>query len=342
MNLVVRPGEDFNAFVSGTWIENAGPEARVESDPRPLLDDRSELDVAVSGASGLVGSRLCASLAAAGHRVRRIVRRAPAGEREVFWDPPLGTIEAQKLEGLDAVVNLAGENIGVGRWTSAKKERIRSSRVQSTRLLAETLGRLRRPPAVLINASAIGYYGDRGDEPLDESSRPGSGFLAKVGRAWEAATGAAELAGLRVVCLRIGVVLSREGGALPRMLLPIRLGVGGRLGDGTQYLSWIALDDLIGAIHFILFHPELAGPVNAVAPAPVTNAEFTRALGRALGRPTALPLPAFAIRLLFGEKGTELLLSGAYVIPRRLEQAGFQFTLPEIGRALQHVLGRPA
>lgn len=300
------------------------------------------MHVAVSGASGLVGSALVDSLSSAGNRVSRLVRReADTGESAILWDPSTSRIDAEGLEGLDAVVHLAGENIAGGRWTTARKERIRTSRVDGTRLLAETLAGLKRPPRVWINASAIGYYGNRGEEPLDEGSPGGTGFLADTCREWEAAVAPAQnVAGLRVVLLRIGVVLSAAGGALAGMLPLFKLGLGGRIGHGRQFMSWIALDELVAVIGHLLADERITGPVNAVAPAPVTNAEFTRTLGRVLRRPTWLPAPAPMIRLLLGEMGQELLLDGARILPGRLQQAGYAFRLGELERALRSELGR--
>ena len=295
----------------------------------------------VSGASGLVGGALVAALEVAGVRVVRLVRRRPApGESDVGWDPASGTIDARGLEGADAVVHLAGESIAAGRWTPARKDAIRRSRVDGTRLLAETLARLSRPPGVLVSASAVGYYGSRGDEALTEASAPGTGFLADVCRAWEAAAQPARDAGIRVVTPRIGMVLAARGGALARMLPPFRLGLGGVVGSGRQYMSWIALDDLVGAIRHVIGDGDVAGAVNAVAPLPVTNREFTRTLGRVLGRPTLAPLPAPVVRLLFGEMGEALLLDGARALPARLQAAGFRFRHPGLEAALRSVLGR--
>jgi len=297
------------------------------------------LRVAISGASGLVGSALTAVLRAAGHDVLPMVRRGPTRDaEEIYWDPAAGNIESDKLEGLDAIVNLAGESIAAGRWTAKRKARIRDSRVLGTGLIAEALARLENPPRVWVNASAIGFYGDRGDEPLDETSAPGTGFLAETTREWEAATGPAERAGLRVVKPRIGVVLAAGGGALARMLPVFRFGLGGRLGHGGQRMSWIALADVVGVIHFALTEPGLEGPVNTVAPAPVTNAEFTLGLGRALGRPTPFAVPAPLLRLALGEMGQELLLGGAHVVPRVLENAGYAFRLPDLAGALRSEL----
>ncbi|MDD5762667.1 MAG: TIGR01777 family oxidoreductase [bacterium] len=296
--------------------------------------------VAVTGSTGLVGSGVAAALSAAGHEVVRLVRRSPApGEKAVRWDPAKGEVDAAGLEDLDAVVHLAGENVGSGRWTVARKTAIRDSRVNGTRLLCDTLTELARPPKTLVCASAVGIYGDRGEELLTEESPPGTGFLAGVCREWEAASGPAARKGIRVVVLRIGMVLSSKGGALPRMLPLFRAGLGGVIGGGRQYVGWVALDDLAGIVLHALRCGDLSGPVNAVAPRPVTNREFTEALGKALSRPTPLPVPAFALRLAVGrEMADALLLAGARVVPRRLEETGYRFRLPEIGPALRHLL----
>jgi uncharacterized protein (TIGR01777 family) len=296
--------------------------------------------ILVTGSSGLVGSALVPSLTAAGHQVERLVRKANAGAGEVRWNPDAGQIDRERLEDLDAVFHLAGESIASGRWTKAKKERIRDSRVQATRLLSAALAERQRPPQTLVCASAIGFYGDRGDEWLDESSPPGRGFLADVCREWEAAADPARQKGIRVVHTRIGVVLSAAGGALAVMLTPFKLGVGGVVGSGRQFMSWIALDELIAAFHHVLNHGALHGPVNCTAPNPVTNREFTKTLGRVLGRPTCFPLPAFAARLALGEMADELLLSSTRVTPRRLQDSGYQFQFPDLEGALRHVLGK--
>jgi uncharacterized protein len=297
--------------------------------------------VAVSGAGGLIGSALVSSLRANGHRAIPLVRRAPqAGEDVLGWDPSSGAITPAGSAVADAVVHLAGESIVGLRWTAEKKRRIRASRVPATRLLVQTLTRLSRPPAVLVCASGIGYYGSRGDGVLTEDSRQGTGFLADLARDWEGATAAAIAQRIRVVNLRIGVVLSAKGGALGAMLTPFRLGFGGVVGDGKQWMSWIALDDVIGAIVHILSTDSLRGPVNAVAPAPVTNAEFTRTLGRVLGRPTLVPLPAFAARLALGEMADELLLVSQRVLPARLEESGYAFRYPALENALRVALDR--
>ncbi len=295
------------------------------------------MQVLISGASGLVGRALTRSLAAGGHRVRRLVRRQPVAADAAFWDPAAGEIDPGALDDVDAVVHLAGENVAGGRWTATRKRRILESRVAGTKLIAGAVAAEAKPPA-LVSASAIGYYGDRGEEALDEASASGEGFLADVCRQWEAAAAAAEQAGARTVRLRIGVVLSRHGGALQKMLTPFRLGLGGNLGDGRQVMSWIHLDDLVGAVEHALMNAALSGPVNAVAPGPVTNREFTRTLARVLRRPARLPVPAPMARLLFGEMGEELLLAGARVAPARLEETGYEFRFSDLESALRHEL----
>jgi hypothetical protein len=303
--------------------------------------ERTPLNVLISGASGLVGGALTPFLTTGGHSVRRLVRgsKAAAGG-DIAWDPDQGQIDARALEGLDAVVHLAGENIAGGRWTTARKERIRDSRVKGTRLLSEALAGLQRPPKVLVAASAIGFYGDRGDEILNENSAAGAGFLADVCREWEVAAEPARRAGIRTVHVRFGVILSPKGGALPKMMLPFRLGLGGRIGSGRQYVSWVAIDDVVGAIHHALMCRELSGPVNVVAPRPVTNREYTRALAGVLHRPALFPLPAFVARLMLGEMADELLLGSQRVEPQRLLQTGYRFDYPELTPALNHLLGR--
>lgn len=295
---------------------------------------------AVTGSTGLIGSALVPFLTAGGHRVFRLVRGHAAGLDYIRWDPARGVRDVALLEGADGVVHLAGENIAGGRWTAPRKAAIRRSRVEGTRRLCQALARLARPPKVLVCASAIGYYGDRGDQVLTEEASPGNDFLALVCREWEEAAAAATKTGIRVVNLRFGIVLSPAGGALQKMLLPFRLGAGGRIGSGRQYWSWIALDDVVGAVHHALVTEALAGPANAVAPSPVTDAEFTRVLGRVLHRPTIAPLPAFAARLLLGEMADALLLASARVIPRRLQETGYAFRFPDLEAALRHLLGR--
>lgn len=294
--------------------------------------------VLVSGSSGLIGSALVRSLGGAGHCVVRLVRRAPATD-EVRLDPAVDPpfTKAGEEQAFDAVVHLAGESIS-GRWTAAKKTRIRDSRVQGTRMLASALGRSIRRPRVMVCASAIGFYGDRGDEVLQEESAPGSDFLAEVCQQWEAATEPAVRVGIRVVALRFGVVLSPRGGALARMLPPFRMGAGGRIGSGRQWMSWIALDDAIGTVQHALASESLRGPVNTVAPRPITNAEFARTLGGALHRPAILPLPAFMVRLMFGEMGEALLLSSQRVDCGKLLASGYRFRHSELKPALEALL----
>jgi uncharacterized protein len=295
--------------------------------------------ILVTGSSGLIGSALIPYLSARDHAVVRLVRsQTQQGGDAIRWDPVAGTLDQAAIEGLDAVVHLAGEDISSGTWTAAKKARIRQSRVEGTRLLAQALGSLDRPPRVLACASAIGYYGDRGDEILTEESEPGTGFLASVCRDWEGAAMPAAEAGIRVVHLRIGVVLSAEGGALARMLGPFRMGMGGPLGSGRQYVSWVAVDDALEAIGHVLSAQTLRGAVNVASPRPVTQSEFARTLGRVLGRPTVLGMPAFAVRLMFGEMANELLLSSQRLDPARLLSSGFEFRFPELEAALRHLL----
>ncbi len=299
------------------------------------------MKVLITGSSGLIGSSLIPFLSNGGHHVTRLVRARPTPDGdEVKWDPEKGEVDRDGLEGLDAVVHLAGESIAGGRWTAERKAKIRSSRVDGSRLLCGALAGLERPPKVLVSASAIGYYGDRGDEVLNEDSPRGSGFLSEVCREWEAATGPADQAGMRVVRLRIGIVLSDRGGALAKMLLPFRLGLGGRIGSGGQYMSWIALNDVVGAIHHAIITEALRGPVNAVGPSPVVNLEFTKTLGRVLSRPTIFPLPGFAARFALGEMADALLLSSTRAEPAQLKASGYTFREPELERALRHLLGR--
>jgi len=300
--------------------------------------DPAALRVVVGGASGLIGSELIPFLSRGGHRVQQLVRRSPAAGTEIPWYPERGEIDAARLQGADAIIHLGGASIAAGRWTAARKALLRDSRVVSTRLLSETLARLQPPPKAFLCASAIGYYGDRGDELLDETSPPGRGFLPEVCVEWEAATEPARRAGLRVVNLRSGVVLSPKGGVLGQVLTPFRSGLGGVVGSGRQYMSWIGLADVLGVIQFLLSRDDIAGPVNVVAPQPVTNREFTKTLGRVLRRPTLVPLPASAVELLMGQMGRELLLAGCRVQPRVLQQAGFEFCAPRLEDALRREL----
>lgn len=297
------------------------------------------MKVLLTGSHGLVGSALAAYLVGGGHQVVRAVRRNPeAGD--VLWDPVGQGLDPESLAGVDALVHLAGESIASGRWTPEVKRRIRDSRTQGTRLLSEALAALPDPPKVVVSASAIGIYGSRGEQWLNETAPVGDDFLAEVCQGWEAAWGAAEAKGIRVVKLRFGLILSPQGGALARMLLPFQLGLGGRLGSGRQWMSWIALDDVLGIIQHALVTPDLVGAVNAVAPEPVSNLQFTRILARVLQRPAVAWVPSLAARLAFGEMADALLLTSARVVPEKLQQSGYRFAYPHLEEALRHVLGR--
>jgi uncharacterized protein (TIGR01777 family) len=291
---------------------------------------------AVTGASGLIGSALVPALRDADHDVLRLVRRPPQGNDEVPWDPAAGTIDEARLAGVDAIVHLAGFNLGT-RWTATRKRRILDSRVTGTRLVAEAAARLSPRPEALVCASAIGFYGERGDEILTETAPRGDGFLADIVDAWEAAADPARDAGIRVVSLRHGLVLSRSGGALGRLLLPFRLGLGGPVGSGRQWWSWVTMDDVVRAYLWALECP-IAGPLNVTAPEPVTNRAFVKALGRALQRPVFAPFPAFAVRAILGEMGEELLLTSQRVLPTGLIADGFSFDHPSLDAALTSVL----
>ena len=297
------------------------------------------MKILISGSTGLVGSAVLPVLESNGHSVVRLVRSSGSDAGSVHWDPMSGQLSTAQLEGIGAAVHLAGENIAARRWTPAQKAKIRESRVVGTRLLAETLAKLKAPPQTLVCASAIGFYGDRHDERLTEDSPPGTGFLADTCCQWEAAAKPAADRGIRVVYLRTGIVLASQGGALAKMLPPFRLGVAGIIGDGQQYMSWIALNDLVGVISYVLSNEKLRGPVNSVAPQPVTNHEFTKTLGRVLRRPTLFPMPAFAARLAFGEMADGLLLASARVEPKRLHDSGFRFRFPELEAALLQAIG---
>jgi hypothetical protein len=312
------------------------------STPDPAAPGASApLRVAVTGSTGLIGTPLVRALRADGHTVLRLVRSRPvSGGDEVYWNPALGEIDTAALEGVDAVVHLAGENVGQPPWTEERKRRIMDSRAQGTALVARTLAGLSPRPRVLVSASATGWYGDRGDEVLTEASPPGTGFLAEVCRAWEEAAEPARAAGIRVVHPRIGVVLTGEGGALEKMLTPFKLGVGGKMGSGRQWMSWVALHDAVEALRFALRADGLAGPANLTSPAPVTNAEFTRTLGHVLGRPTVLGVPEFALRLALGEMADQALLASQRAVPDRLREAGFVFQYPDLEGALRVALGK--
>jgi len=299
------------------------------------------LNIAISGSSGLLGSSLAAFLERAGHRVFRLVRRpARPDAREIHWSVSAGEVDTRALEGVDAVVHLAGENLASGWWTQAQKRRIQHSRVAGTRILSEALARLERPPQVFVSASAIGYYGDRGEETVNEDSAPGRGFLAELARAWEAAAEPASRKGIRVVTPRIGLVLSGGGGLLTAMLPAFQFGLGARIGNARRYWSWIDHADVLGVIYRAICRDTLSGPVNTVAPHPVTQGEFVATLARVLNRPAVLSIPETAIRMLLGEMGQELMLTGARVDCRRLREDGFRFLQPNLEGSLRHQLGR--
>ena len=298
--------------------------------------------VLVSGSTGLIGSSLVRSLESGGHDVVRLLRpQSRTSANGIMWDPAARSLEPGDLEGFDAVVHLSGENIANRRWSAAQMARIKDSRIRSTILLAETLASLDSPPSVLACASAGGYYGDRGDELLDEESSPGAGYLAAVTKEWEDATGPAASAGIRVATLRIGVVLTAAGGMLSRVLPIFKLGLGGRLGSGNQYMSWLTRSDVVDATVWTLEHEDLSGPVNVSSPNPVTNSEFTRALGKAVRRPAVLAVPAFALRLAQGDLA-EVVTSSARMDPARLRESGFEFGHPEIDEALRWALRESA
>ena len=295
------------------------------------------MKVAITGASGLVGQALSEALKRNGDKPIPVTRqRAQAGS--IFWDPAKGEIEAEKLEGVDAIVHLAGESIAGHRWTQDFKLKILDSRVNGTRLIADTILKLTEPPKVFVSTSAVGYYGNRGDASLTEDSRGGEGFLADVCRAWEACADRMIEAPVRLAKLRFGVVLSKQGGTLPLMLTPFKLGLGGVIGPGTQFMSWITIDDVVRAIEYVLTHDDARGVFNVTSPMPVTNREFTKTLGRVVHRPTVLGIPAFAVRLAMGEMADELLLSSTRAIPEHLEKIGFRFEHPELKEAFEQLL----
>lgn len=296
--------------------------------------------IVVSGASGMIGQALVPFLQTQGHEVLRLVRRAPVGADEIFWDPANNELDTAKLEGLDAIVHLAGENVGDGRWTAARRERILRSRVDSTRTLITTLAKLKRRPKAFVSAAAIGFYGERGDDVVTEEAEIGHGFLPEVCLAWEThAEGAARL-GIRTALMRFGVVLSPAGGALAKMLPVFRAGVGGPLGSGRQWMSWVSIDDAVGAIYHALLDSRCVGPVNTVAPSPVTSAEFAASLGRVLRRPAILAVPAAVLRLALGAMAQETILTSTRALPEKLQRTGYGFRHPTLESALRHVLGR--
>jgi uncharacterized protein (TIGR01777 family) len=297
------------------------------------------MTILLTGASGMLGTAIGSVLSRRGVRLLTLVRREPKGPDELRWDPATARLdEPERLEGLDAAVHLSGASVASRRWTESYKCEMTQSRVASTRFLSERLAALRQPPSVLVKASAVGFYGDRGDEVLDEDSAAGTGYFPELCAAWEAAARQAADAGIRVVHLRFGVVLGPKGGAMDRLRPLFRLGLGGRLGSGRQWMSWISEEDAVAAALFTLENPILSGPVNVVAPQPVTNADFTRELARAVHRPAVLPAPAFALRLAFGEMADEALLASTRALPKRLTQAGFVFTHPTLPEAFATVL----
>jgi uncharacterized protein (TIGR01777 family) len=298
----------------------------------------SPMRILVSGASGPIGAALLRALKAQGAAITRLVRNSATSNEQIVWDPSR-PLSPDSVSGFDAVIHLAGESI-VGRWTDAKKRRILDSRSQGTGHLAEAVAKASQPPRVFVSASAVGFYGNRGDEILSEDSPSGEGFAADICRQWEAATQPAAKAGIRTAQMRIGVVMSADGGALPKMLTPFRLGLGGRLGNGRQWWTWVSVRDVVGAIQHVLNHESLSGPVNTVAPNPVTNAEFTRILASVLNRPAIFPMPAFAVRLIFGEMGEELFLGSQRVEPAKLAATGYRFQHPDLKNALKEILQR--
>jgi len=299
------------------------------------------MKILISGASGLVGTALTAALRAEGHVVARLVRTGgPAANGDIAWDPATAIIDTPAMKGVEAVVNLSGASIAGGRWTQKRKKILRSSRIGPTRLLVDSISRLRTKPRVFLSASATGYYGDRGDKILTESNGPGGDFLSTLARDWEAEANRAELNGIRTVNLRFGLILSAQGGVLPKMLVPFRLGLGGRLGNGRQWISWISLEDAIAAARLAIADERFRGPVNVVAPNPVRNLEFTRTVASVLRRPAFFPAPTFMLRLLLGQMADELLLSSQRVRPGRLMTAGYEFHHDNLDSALSAILGR--
>ncbi len=296
------------------------------------------MKVLITGASGLVGTELQKSFAKKGYEMLLASRKEPTDEKHVQWGIEEGFSEPEKLEGIDAVVHLAGENVSGLRWTEEKKKAIRDSRVMGTRNVVDAISKLKNKPKVFVASSAIGFYGTRGDEEVTESSAAGDNFLAEVSKAWEAESRRAEDAGIRTVLLRTGIVLSKNGGALATMLTPFKLGVGGVVGSGKQWMSWISMDDEIAVINYVIENENIRGAVNAVSPNPVTNHDFTKTLGEVLYRPTFLPLPEFAVSMVFGEMGDALLLASTKVLPKRLEDAGFEFKYPDLKPAIENAV----
>jgi len=295
------------------------------------------MKVAITGSSGLIGTSLVSFLSEKSVTVSKILRENPKDDN-ISWKPEDGDWNSAFTGGVDGIVHLAGENIASGKWTRKKKEKIRNSRIEGTKKLCEHILKLPTPPSVLVCASAIGYYGNRGVEFLNEGSSRGSGFLPDVCLGWEEAAESVSKAGVRVVSVRFGIVLSKDGGALAKMMTPFKMGMGGKIGSGTQYMSWVAMDDVTGAIYHTLVTGSLKGPVNVTAPNPVTNKEFTNTLGEVLKRPAVVPMPAFAAKLAFGEMANDLLLASTKVAPKRLSDSGYEFQYPELENALRHIL----
>jgi uncharacterized protein len=334
---LLRESKSFSTVQNRTWQKSASNSGRglLAMD----MDGENREKVLLSGSSGMLGSAIGGALGRKGVPLLKLVRNQPRNSGEVRWNPAAGQIDAGGLTGVTAAIHLSGANVAARRWTDSYKREMAESRVKTTRLLAETLAGLSKPPRVLITASAVGIYGDRGDEVLDENSPPGQGYFPEICAAWEAAARPAEEAGIRVVHLRFGIVIGKNG-AIAHLAPLFRLALGGRLGSGRQWMSWVSEADVVSAALFALNEANLAGPVNVVAPEPVTNADFTRELGRAVHRPTLLPAPAFALRLAFGEMADEALLASARVVPNRLKQAGFVFTHPTLADAFAVALGK--
>lgn len=340
------PGGKWGAILAGAWMKREIEQLvayRLDTIANDLgcihhFPNTPSLRILVSGSNGLVGNALLPFLQAAGHRIHRLVRHTPTHPTDIVWDPATGSIEAGRLENFDAVIHLAGENIASGRWTEKKKAALRSSRVDGTRLLVKALSALLYPPKVLISASAIGFYGDRGNEFMTESSGKGKGFLSDLCAEWEAAAG--EFNAGRTVLTRFGIILSPQGGALKQMLTPFRLGVGGVVGSGEQYYSWIGIDDVVYHLYRALLDHNLCGPINIVSPNAVTNRQFTKVLGKVLKRPTLCPLPAAVARLALGEMADALLLCSARVVPQTLATQGYTCAYPDLEECLRHLLGR--
>jgi len=304
-------------------------------------DIKRPMNIIMTGASGLLGSALIPFFTTGGHIVHTLVRRAPFLEKgEMFWDPEKKSLDSSVFDGVDAVIHLAGEQIGEGRWTNEKKRRIIESRTKGTSLIADTISKLSSPPPVLICASAIGFYGNRGDKILTEDDPPGDDFISKVCSEWEKSAQAAVAAGIRVAFMRIGIALSPAGGALLRLLLPFRVGLGGKIASGAQFMSWVGIDDVLGAFLHVLADSKIAGPVNVVSPNPVTNLDFTKTIGQVLSRPAIFSIPAAVINLVFGEMGRGVLLSSTRVIPAKLLESGYRFRNPDLFGVLSHLLGK--